>query len=170
MPFDYFVLPLGRFVQFTLVQLCVVLALWSVGALLLPDFWPYPASFADVARAGVLVILGSYCFFLFYYMIETLAFWLDVVWSLMVMSSFVMSFAGGEFLPVAMMPEPLQRAFECLFPYWALGAPVELFLGRLDGGDFLRGVVTLGVWIAGLELARRWLWRRGSLRYAGSGM
>lgn len=170
MPFDYFLLPLGRFVQFTLVQIAVVLVLWSAGALLLPEWWPYPASFAGVIGAGVLVMLGSYCFFLLYCLVESLAFWLDVVWSLMVMSSFVASFAGGEFLPVAMMPEGLQRVFECLFPYWALGAPVELFLGRLHGGDFLRGLATLCVWIAGLELARRALWRRGTRRYAGSGM
>ena len=86
------------------------------------------------------------------------------------MSGFVASFAGGEFLPVAMMPEPLQRLFACFFPYWAIGAPVELFLGRLDGGDFLRGVAILAAWIVGLELARRRLWRLGTTRYAGSGM
>ena len=89
MPISFFTLVLGRFVQLTVVQLIASLLFWCAGAALFSWFWPYPVSALALAQALVLVLLGGYCYLLAHYIICCLAFWLDVVWSLVHMFRFV---------------------------------------------------------------------------------
>ena len=170
MPLDYFVLALARWVQFMLVELPLMALVWTAGALALPGWWPMPSSGAALAQALALIVLGSYCFFLTFFIVHTLAFWLDVVWTLIVMVTFVGTFMRGVLIPISAMPEALRAALEWCFPYWTLSAPIEIYLGRLSTGDFARGAGVLLASALLLELLRRELWRRGRRRYAGSGM
>ncbi len=170
MPFSYFVLALGRWVQFILVELALVTALWCLGAVALPGLWPLPASAPAAAQAVALMLLGSYCFFLTYFIVHVLAFWLDVVWTLLVIVGFVGAFVSGTLIPVSVMPEALRATFAWCFPYWTLSAPIELYLGQLGTSDFLRGLGVLAGSAVLLDLVRRELWRRGTRRYTGSGM
>jgi ABC-2 type transport system permease protein len=170
MPLRYYVLALARFGQHLGVQAVVVTILWGLGALILPQWWPRPASAFALVEAATLVVLGSYCYFLACFIVNCLAFWLDVVWTLFAMTSFIFSFVAGVLVPVSLMPEPLRDAFHWLFPYWAVSAPVELFLGRLGHADFVRGTWILLATIVVLELVRQTLWRRGLAHYTGSGM
>jgi len=169
MPMRFFFLPAGRFVQHTAVQIVFVTGVWIAGALLLPRWWPQPASAGVLLQAVTLVGLGSYCYFLLYYILNSLAFWLDVIWSLLVMSRFVTLFVSGSLIPVSIMPEGFGRVFEWLFPYWTVCAPIEIYLGR-NGPDFLHGVAVLAGSIVALECLRAWIWRRGTRQYTGSGM
>jgi ABC-2 type transport system permease protein len=170
MPFSYFTLALGRWVQYVAVQLVLAAVVWSAGALLLPGWWPLPSDPLAAGQALVLILLGSYCFFLAYFIVNALAFWLDVVWTLLVMVGFVGAFVSGVLIPVSIMPQPLREAFFWLFPYWTLSAPIELYMGRLGTPDFLQGLGVLLGSAALLELLRRVVWTRGTRRYTGSGM
>jgi len=93
-----------------------------------------------------------------------------VVWTLLVMSGFVLTFVSGALLPVSIMPGPVRTALAWLFPYWALSAPIEIYLGRLSTAAFLHGLLVLAGSILALELLRRLVWERGRRRYAGGGM
>jgi ABC-2 type transport system permease protein len=170
MPLRYFSLALGRFGQYLTVQLVTAGGLWVAGLLLLPQWWPRPVSAAAFAQALALILLGSYCYFLTYFIVNAMAFWLEVVWTLLVMTGFVLTFVSGTLLPVSIMPAALREAFAWAFPYWALSAPIEIYLGRLGPEAFTRGLGVLAGSILLLELARRLVWERGRRRYAGSGM
>lgn len=170
MPFPMFVLGVGKFLQHLAVQAAVAGALWVGGALLAPEIWPRPVSPGAALAAMVLVILGSTCFFLTYWILHSLAFWLDVVWATLLMSHFLMNFAAGILIPVGMMPEWLQDVFQFGHPYWAIAAPAEMFMGRLDLGAFPKGVLILVLWILALDRLRVALWARGVRSYSGSGM
>jgi len=170
MPVRFFVLALGRFAQHLAVQSSVVAFLWVVGSLLFPQWWPRVASASAALQAFVLVLLGSYCAFLMCFLVNVLAFWLEVVWTLSAMASFVFSFAAGVLVPVSAMPQSLAGALRWMFPYWAVSAPGELFLGRLGTQEFLRGVCVLLAWVVALELLRQLLWRRGLRRHIGAGV
>ncbi len=170
MPFRFFTLPLGRFVQHTLLQLVVAGLCYAVGLWLVPEWWPVPVSAGAAAQALVLVILGSVCFLLTYYCLALLAFWLDVVWSVAVMFMFMANFVAGRMIPVSQMPEAFGAVFRWAFPYWALSAPIELCLGRSGPGFFVEGLSILLPTMLLLELARRCLWSRGRRRYVGVGM
>lgn len=170
MPMDYFVLAVARFTQYTLLQLGIGALTWTIGALVAPEHWLFPVSFGACAGALTLLLLGSWCCFLVYYILNALAFWLDVVWSLLVMVWFVISFAGGALLPVSQMPPVVFRVLEYGFPYWTISAPIEVLMGRLAAADVARGLAILAVTAALLEAVRRVVWRRGLARYGGAGM
>lgn len=170
MPFRFFVLVQGRFIQYTLLQLVLAAVVWGIGFGLLGDRWLVPVSAAAGAQGLLLVLLGSYCCFLMYFIIHSLAFWLDVVWSLLVMALFLVAFTGGAAMPVSQMPTALGEAFQLGFPYWTISAPIEVMMGRLGGAEVWRGVGTLGAWLLLLELVRQAVWRRGLAKYVGAGM
>lgn len=170
MPFRYFTLSQARFVQASLLQVVVAALAWVVGYGLFGERWLVPVSATSVLQAGTLVLLGSYCAFLLYFIINALAFWLDVIWSLLVMAAFVISFTGGAVLPVSQMPEGFAAVFGVFFPYWMITAPIELLLGRLGTDAFLHGLGMLGLQLVLLEWLRRVVWRRGLAHYVGAGM
>ncbi|MEM1449302.1 MAG: ABC-2 family transporter protein [Planctomycetota bacterium] len=170
MPFRFFVLLQGRFVQYLVMQVLVAGLVWALGYAIAGDRWLVPVSFSAAAQAFTLVLLGSYCCFLLFFTINALAFWLDVVWSLLVMAWFVISFAGGGTIPVSQMPEPLFRVLSYGFPYWTITAPIELMMGRLGTEAFQRGLLLLLVQLGLLEALRRAVWRRGLAKYVGAGM
>lgn len=170
MPVRFFVLPLGRFCQHLVVQGLVMSTLWLVGLLLAGDLWPRPVSTVAALEALTLVLLGSYCYFLTCFIVNALGFWLEVVWTTLVMVNLMLTFIAGVLVPVSMMPAGLRAVFVWLFPYWSISAPIEITLGRASHAHFGRGVLVLVASILALELVRRFVWRRGLARYSGSGM
>ena len=151
------------------VQLGAAVAFWGLGALLVPAWWPHPVSGVALAQATTLVLLGAACYLLTFFVLNALAFWLDVVSSLLNMFQFVAAFVSGILVPVALMPERVRVAFEALFPYWTVNAPVELLLGRLGTADFVRGLVVLSLSLVALQALAIVTWRRGLARFAGAG-
>jgi len=170
MPFRFFVLLQGRFVQYTLMQLAVATLAWCIGYALAPEYWLMPVGAKATAQAITLVLMGSYCCFLVFFILNAMAFWLDVIWSLLVMAWFVIGFTGGALVPVSQMPAALYEVLSYGFPYWMITAPIELLMGRLGTGDFLHGAALVGGQLLALDLLRRWIWRRGLARYVGAGM
>lgn len=169
MPVNFFTLIWGRFVQFTLLQLASAVALYATGALIVPQLWPQPTSGLALLQALVLLLLGAGCYLLTHFILNCLAFWLDVVWSLLNMFRFVSSFIAGSIIPVALMPEAVQQTFRWLFPYWTVFAPAELLLGRSGTPEFVQGVLALGIWLLALQILAVVVFRRGVRRYAGVG-
>ena len=170
MPIRYFTLVLARWIQFTAVQLAVATAFWCAGALLVPRWWPMPASALALIEAVALVLLASYCFLLLFFIINSLAFWLGLVWTLLGMSRMIMSFLMGDPVPVSLYPDAFQRVLPWLFPYWAMSGPIDIFLGRTGTDSFLRGLCVLGASIVVLQCIALVVWRRGLRQYGGSGM
>lgn len=169
MPVNFFTLISGKFLQTILLQLVFATLFWVAGALLLPAYWPYPISALSLLQATLLCVLGAYCYLLVYFILSCLAFWLDVVWSLLVMFTFVAAFVSGALVPVALMPEIAQHAFRALFPYWTVFAPIEILLGRQGNAQFVQGLGVLGLSLMILAIIARFTWRRGLRRFAGAG-
>jgi ABC-2 type transport system permease protein len=169
MPVSFFTLAAGRFVQFTLVQLGCAGLFYGLGAALLPSYWPLPVSALAFAQAFGLLLLGACCYYVLLLILQLLAFWLDVVWSLTNMFQFVASFVAGVIIPVALMPDAVQAVFRVTFPFWSVFAPAEILLGRMGSAEFHEGLIVLGAWLVALCALARVTWRRGVLRYAGVG-
>ena len=170
MPFPYFALPAGRFVQHTLLQLAIVAPAWTLLALLLPRWCPPPADAAHLLMALSLTLLGSACFLLFYFTLHALAFWLDVVWTTLVMARMIALFCGGMVLPPMLMPQAVQDAFAFTFPWWTIAVPVRLATGQLGRAEWAQGAAVLAAWLLLLAALAVFVWKRGRRRYAGSGM
>jgi hypothetical protein len=51
------------------------------------------------------------------------------VWTLLVMSRFIVLFVAGAILPPALLPDAVRAGFQWLFPYWAIGGSIEIWTG-----------------------------------------
>ncbi|MCK6444902.1 MAG: ABC-2 family transporter protein [Planctomycetes bacterium] len=160
----------ARFVEHVALQGAIALALVVLGSLCFPNVWPVPTRPIAALQAFVLVIAASYAYFQTIWLLQLLAFWLDVVWTLMVMARFVVIFVAGVLVPVTIMPPALAESFRWLYPYWLVTGPIEIWLGKQGNRDFWFGCGVLAVWLVALHALGAWTWRRGSRRYAGSGM
>jgi ABC-2 type transport system permease protein len=169
MPVSFFTLLWGRFVQFTSVQLAASVLCWLVGALLLPSLWPDAPSPLALLQALTLLLLGAACYLLAHFILNCLAFWLDVVWSLLSMFRFISMFVAGALVPVSLMPPAADAAFRWLFPYWTVFAPAEILLGRMGTAEFARGVLVLSVSVVLLHWLALVVFHRGLARYSGVG-
>lgn len=79
------------------------------------------------------------------------------------------AFLSGFISPLSLFPGWLQAAAQVLPFRNAVGFPIELLLGRLDGGAALFGFAVGAAWLAAFALAYRALWRRGLRHYQAVG-
>ena len=79
-------------------------------------------------------------------------------------------FVAGAILPPALLPDAVRAGFQWLFPYWAIGGSIEIWTGRAGFDHWVRGMITVACSALVLEIVRRIVWKRGLLRYGGSGM
>lgn len=170
MPVEVGRLFLARFVEHVALQSVIAAGLWIAGALIVPSFWPFPVHPIAALEAVVLVVGASYAYYQTVYLFQLFAFWLDVVWTLMVMARFIVVFFAGVLVPVTIMPELVARSFRALYPYWLVTGPIEIWIGKQGTHDFLVGLAIVAAWILVLHGAIAFTWRRGMRRYSGSGM
>lgn len=119
-------------------------------------------------KALVFVFAVAGFWFLSQMAIGLLAFWFEETWSLNLCVRFLVIFFSGSFLPLELYPEVLRRFLEWTpFPYLAY-FPVALLMGREV--SFVFGLLVLCFWLVLLGLLVRYIWRKGLVLYAGSGI
>jgi ABC-2 type transport system permease protein len=101
--------------------------------------------------------------------VEMVAFWAENVWTLGVMLMFAVRLLGGALLPLALFPEPWQRALAYSpFPYM-ISFPILSITGKVTGLEWLKGMGIIGAWVLALSWVYALVWQRGNLRYSGAG-
>jgi ABC-2 type transport system permease protein len=97
------------------------------------------------------------------------AFWLTKVSAINAVFFSLFTFLGGQFAPISVLPDGVQRlAAFTPFP-WVLAFPVEVFLGRRSGGELVVGYTAQAIWLVIALVAMRLLWRRAVRRYSAVG-
>jgi len=141
------------------LAICLI---WRDSFYLVTDPWAY-------LRLALAVFGASNILFLLQLCIEMFEFWFKYADSLTVITEIVFKFLAGAFMPLAFMPEALQRFADAL-PFKYMGAfMLDAFFGRLDGAQFFRGFLIQCLWTAILALAANLIWRAGLKRYEAYG-
>jgi ABC-2 type transport system permease protein len=109
-------------------------------------------------------------YFLMCSLLELVAFWADTVWSLVVLSRFMIYYLGGGAIPLAFFPEWGQNILKNLpFPY-LLSKPILTFMGQVPFGEWLYGLGILLAWASVFMAALMVVWRKGLKTYTGVGI
>lgn len=117
----------------------------------------------------VLVFLGISIRFLINAWLQTLAFWFEQVWALLVLFSFLIMLLGGQLIPMDLYPA---WARDILFytPFPILAAwPAEALLGKMSWTTFLQACSISCVWIVIFNGIARFTFGRGVRNYSGIG-
>ena len=147
-----------------LVLIPVWLVLWM---LFRPDF-------SSITWQGILlaipaIILGFAVNFLLSSVLACLAFWTTRVWSLYEYYMGLFVLFSGQFVPLQLMPQLIQRTAQFLPFQLFIYFPVQLILGGLPQDEIYRGFLMGGFWlVVGLVLFR-WVWREGVRRFSAVG-
>lgn len=118
--------------------------------------------------AVVVAVLGAVAVAYVATIVATVAFWLtkaDGVMGLVVGLEWVL---GGMVAPVVLLPQPLPTVLVHQ-PFWfAQGAPAQMLAGIGDVSAF-GTIAEAAVWVVGLHLLLRVVWRRALRRYEAVG-
>lgn len=126
----------------------------GVGALLLA---PVALALAWLITLNVQICVGA------------LAFWLTSSSSLFEVWLGLYLVLSGAALPTSLYPAGLAEVVRALPFHAALGFPVELIIGRVEGAAIVEGLALQGVWLAVFAGLSAILWRRGVRAYGAVG-
>ncbi|MCW2921663.1 MAG: hypothetical protein JWL76_1537 [Thermoleophilia bacterium] len=102
-------------------------------------------------------------------MVAISSFWLVRISGIRGIYAMATLLLGGQFAPLAVLPDWLATIARALPFYWALGFPIELLVGRADASEAITAVAVLAAWSIGLLLVLQPAWRAGTRAYEAVG-
>lgn len=121
--------------------------------------------------AGLIACAGAFALnFVLHMTIELCCFWVDKVWSLLVMMHMTSQFLGGLLLPMEAFPAEAQAILKLLPFYYMVGFPVNALMGRLSAPELISGIVISLCWSLAIALMAKRVWRRGIVHYGAVGI
>ncbi len=153
---------------FKALTLMALLPVWLVlGLLFRPDF--SSVTLVNVLIALPVIGLGFAISFLFGAALTCVAFWTTRAWALHEFYSALVVLFSGQFVPLTLMPPPIQAVAQYLpfqlFKY----IPIQIILGRLDAPAILASYLGGLVWLALAVGLFRAVWSAGVKRYSAVG-
>ncbi len=76
---------------------------------------------------------------------------------------------SGRLVPMELMPPWVQTLSTWLPFRWTFQGPIDIVIGRVDGGGAMLVLAAQMLWIAGLGLLLAIVWKRAVRRYAAVG-
>jgi ABC-2 type transport system permease protein len=117
-----------------------------------------------------LILLANLLYYRLAFPMQTVAFWADNVWSLVVMIHMTASLLGGGMIPLALFPESAGAILKDL-PFAGLyDLPIRTLLGNVGTMEYVWALLLGTIWCGELYLLGMALWRRGELSYTGVGI
>lgn len=118
----------------------------------------------------VAVVLGHLVSYNFVMMMSMIALFVQEVYSIFELYYVPMLFLSGQLFPVSMLPDWAKNLAH-LFPfYYTTGAPTEILVGRVAGGEVFRVLLIQVVWVFLCYGLSKVLWKKGLRYYTGVGM
>ena len=155
-------------IAFKTLTMMAMVPVWAVLWIL------FQPNFSAVTWQGILlavpaVLLGFAISFLLGASLTCVAFWTTRVWALAEFYWAMVALFSGQFVPLQLMPELIQRIARVLpfqlFKYF----PIELILGRLSAAEIISGYLMGIVWLIVALALFRWLWSRGLKQFSAVG-
>lgn len=114
-----------------------------------------PASLSAALLFGVTMLTGMLLSFTFRFIANSLAFWTTDARGLVSLTNTVVLFFSGFIVPLNFFPASLRTVAEAL-PFAGLAqAPINIYLGKLDGAGLVRLLIGQTVWFGLLFIGGR---------------
>ena len=159
----------GHMAQVFLASIQLIIGL-SIFWYLFPETISVYLNIFNVGGFILSVILASYLFFIMCVGIELMAFWVELIWSLVVMLQIIAGLLGGRMIPLSVFPEWAQNALVYSpFPY-LVSWPTSILLGQKSAYEFIAGSTVCLLWSLFFTYIAIKIWDKGSYQYSGIGM
>ncbi|MGB6839134.1 MAG: ABC-2 family transporter protein [Microgenomates group bacterium] len=117
------------------------------------------------------LVLAIIMFFSLLFLVNLITFWLPTSgWAAQFLFIAILTeFLSGAVFPIDILPSVIQKILYSLpFPY-LMFFPLQVYLGKIETGVVVKGLLTAGVWTAVLFFAMKVVWGMGIKRYAAEG-
>ena len=128
-----------------------------------------PASGLALVLFPVSLVLTALLQFFVSYAMAMLAFWLLEISTFIFILYAFEYLASGHLFPLDILPPVMKQILFCTpFPY-QLYFPIQIFLGKVTGGDLWKGLLIQSLWVVAAYGFARFMWHRGIRKYAAFG-
>jgi ABC-2 type transport system permease protein len=115
------------------------------------------------------LVVGFLFEFILQYAVGASSFYTTQFYRIFDIFFFLKSFFGGFVVPLGMLPPAIATLANWLPFSSSMGLPVEILIGKLTPADALTRILISAVWVFGIALLSRWLWRVGVRAYSAVG-
>jgi ABC-2 type transport system permease protein len=130
------------------------------------DGFPDPLTFAGYVAS---LLLGFLIGFFFEAAVGMIGFWFLEVTSFLYVINTLNFFVSGHMFPLDLLPPGLARALKMLPFHYLAYFPATVFLGKVRGAELAQGLLVELLWVVGLIVLARVLYRRGLRHYSAFG-
>jgi ABC-2 type transport system permease protein len=137
-------------------------------------FFLFKPDYSSLTLTGILLaipamILGFFVSFLLSAAITSLAFWTTRVYSIHEFYYALILLFSGQFVPLTLMPDVIQRIAQYLPFQLFIYYPIQLILGKLTTEQIIQGYVMGAIWLVIAITVFNLVWRNGVRRYSAVG-
>jgi ABC-2 type transport system permease protein len=132
----------------------------------------FPPTSLDAGTIAAYIASLLMAFLLGYFLeasIGLIGFWFLEVSSLLFVYMLLNFFLSGHMFPLDLLGHPWRTVVDLLPLKYLAYFPAAVFLGKVTGGELLRGLCMQAFWVLFFLVLSRWLFQRGVRRYSGFG-
>lgn len=119
----------------------------------------------------MLIIIGSFLYFYYSFLISSFAFWYPEHdgWPLRFLMLMFLEFLVGAAFPLDIFPKSLTTLFKFLPTSYFIFFPAQIFLGKLSGQEIAQGLLIMVSWLVILIYLSKVAWGKGLKIYGAYG-
>jgi len=161
-----------RFCLFISGRITYLIVCWIPLALFifyLREYFVLPADATTFVCFLISLVMTALLQFFLSYTMAMLAFWvLEVSTFIFILYAFEY-ISSGHLFPLDILPAPIEQAlYFTPFPY-QLYFPVGVYMGKVAGGELVRGLIVQAGWVVAMYFLARFAWYRGIKKYSAVG-
>lgn len=147
----------------------VMIALVFIGLALMNASIRQVMNVKSVMLFIVSILLAMILNFFIYYLVATIAFWLQEIWGIFIIVHLIFTFASGGVFPLDVFGKVFMGIVKWLPFKYIVYYPVSLLIGQVQGSMVLEGILIQLVWVIILYLLSKLMWRIGLKNYTSVG-
>lgn len=131
----------------------------------------FPESVWVWLRFIILIILGSFLYFFYSFLISSFSFWYPEHdgWPLRFLMLMFLDFLSGIAFPLDIFPQSLINLFKFLPTSYFVFFPAQVFLGKFSSQEIFQGFLIMIGWMMILIYLTKIVWRKGLQIYGAYG-
>lgn len=131
----------------------------------------FPGSIWNWLGFIILVILGSFLYFFYSFIISAFSFWYPEHdgWPLRFLMLMFLDFLSGVAFPLDIFPQSIMAIFKFLPTTYFIYYPTQVFLGRLSFSESITGFIIMLSWLGLFILLTKFVWKKGLKIYGAYG-
>ncbi|OGM12683.1 hypothetical protein A3A76_04180 [Candidatus Woesebacteria bacterium RIFCSPLOWO2_01_FULL_39_23] len=170
-PLDYFKYWLTRDVASKTLNLSFALVETTLLFLILKPPFFLQNNLISILLFIVSLLIAVALYFLILFIVSSSAFWVpEMGWAIhFIITIVILEFLSGSLFPLDVLPKPIFSILSFTPFYYLIFFPIEVYLGKISGGEAVRGILISFVWVVILYLLMRSIWQKGLKVYQAYG-